>query len=196
MDGDVDLHIEPSAPFPQFPLDRDVARPARAITDHDLAELGAAMDHLVDQRAKRREADRARDEQNVAAAGRIDRPTGSERSADPDHRARPQRAHRLGHRADLPDRMHKTRRIARIAADADGDLADAGRVEHVELSRRELKRTSAGWGELPGEYAGNFALDARYAEGLRRHRIGLEGAQRRHRLRRLRDRFNEPLARA
>ena len=83
-----------AAPLLELRAVEEVVRRPRAVEDADGAVLAAPLERAQDDRAERREADPAGDDDDVAARRRVDRPRVAERPADAEHRARLGRADR------------------------------------------------------------------------------------------------------
>ena len=73
------------APHLELIAEHDFARVARAIDDGNFAELTALIVNIVDQRAQRRDAQTARDKQNVVALHFFEWERSAERPANSNH---------------------------------------------------------------------------------------------------------------
>ena len=98
---------------------------------------------MIDHRPQRRQADAARDDQDVPALGLLDGPARAERTAHPNDCARlaaHQRLRGLAHRAHRVDEAFA---IRRIAADGDGQFAHSENPQHAELAWLESRQLRA-----------------------------------------------------
>ena len=102
-----------SLPVVVFCREEKVGRLARSVEQDEPAVSVAFGQEGLDGQAKRGQAQPARDEHDVAAAGLDQRPATAVGAADPDHRARPQRLHGAGYPADGPDRVADRRPLVR-----------------------------------------------------------------------------------
>ncbi len=171
MNSQMHMHIETCPPAVQIGFVHDVVHTARAVAHNDFSEIRAPVQHLVDQPAQRRQADRTGNENQVGADNFVDRPGPSERAANADDGANPQLLHRIGHRPDGADRVHQRIGFPAIAADRDRDFPNPELIHHVELARPVMKRLPVQRLQVPG-------VDARYLpdhlgdpERHRHHRI-------------------------
>ena len=116
---------------------------ARRRGRRDAPNFAPASERVQHDRAERRQADAAGDDDHVRAALLGDRPGRAERAAQAEHAARLGRADRLGHGADGADRLHDAALADPAAADGDRHLADPERVEHHELPGPDDRRLAA-----------------------------------------------------
>ncbi len=88
VDGHVDLELARAAHVGELRPGRAAARAPASVEQRSRAVAVPVREHLVDDRAHRRQSDAARDDHDVGARGRLDGPVAAERPADPEHRAR------------------------------------------------------------------------------------------------------------
>src|SRR5271166_1666051 len=134
IDRDGEIDIEPPSPALELLLEKDVVRLTHADQEDEAAEAGALGKEAVDRRTKRGEAKTAGDDHHVGAGCLLDRPAKAVRSAHADRVAGLESRQGLRDTADGPDCVNQPSAIGRVAADRDRRLADAERIEHVELA--------------------------------------------------------------
>ena len=144
---------------------------AAADEDADPAVAAAVREHVVDRRTQRSEAEAAGDDDDVGAFRRLHRPAGAEGPADPDGSARLEPGQRLADGADVADGVDEARPVGPVAADADGDFADAEEIEHVELARLEVRPRSRIADEVERDGVGELAPRGRDPVERRHERV-------------------------
>ena len=177
IDGGEHLAVGGVGPGGEFLAVEEVAGAAGAVEEDEAGVLVAVAEDVVDGGAQRGEADAAGDDEDVLAAGLGERPGGAEGAAHAERVARAAADQRVGGGADGADGVDETAGMVRVAADGDGQLADAEDVEHAELAGGEAGRFGGGGGvEGEGEGVGGFAQDGFHPVGMREHRVHRVGS--------------------